>query len=102
MCCIFASLVFVGPRFAILVWWIIDQVRWEAAFSNFFVAFVGWLLVPWTTITYVLVYPNGINGVDHPRSGDRWRLLQLDERRLERTPIPRPLRMTGTRDPEQA
>ena len=64
MCCIFASLVFVGPRFAILVWWIIDQVRWEAAFSNFFVAFVGWLFVPWTTITYVLVYPNGISGFD--------------------------------------
>lgn len=64
MCCIFASLVFVGPRFAILVWWIIDQVRWAAAFDNFFVAFVGWLFVPWTTITYVLVYPNGITGFD--------------------------------------
>ena len=52
MCCLFASLVMIGPRFAILVWWIIDQARWEDAFTNFWVALVGWLAVPWTTIMF--------------------------------------------------
>ena len=64
MCCMFASLVFIGPRFAILVWWIIDQTRWNAAFDNFFVPFIGFLLVPWTTIGYVTVFPGGITGFD--------------------------------------
>ena len=64
MCCIFASMVFIGPRFAILVWWIIDQDRWALAFDNFFVAFIGWLLVPRTTIMYVLVFPGGVTGFD--------------------------------------
>ncbi|MFC2153475.1 hypothetical protein ACFLQ7_02450, partial [Actinomycetota bacterium] len=64
MCCLFASLVLIGPRFAILVWWIIDQVRWEAAFSSFFVALIGWLAVPWTTMMYVVVFPGGVTGFD--------------------------------------
>ena len=64
MCCIFASMVFIGPRFAILVWWIIDQDRWALAFDNFFVAFIGWIFVPWTTIMYVLVFPGGVTGFD--------------------------------------
>ena len=64
MCCLFASLVLVGPRLAILVWWIIDQARWDAAFDNFIVPLIGWLFVPWTTMGYVLVFDNGVQGFD--------------------------------------
>ena len=64
MCCLFAALVMIGPRFAILVWWIIDQMRWEDAFTNFWVALVGWLAVPWTTMMYVVVYEGGVTGFD--------------------------------------
>jgi hypothetical protein len=64
MCCIFASMAFIGPRFAILVWWIIDQDRFALAFDGFFVAFIGWLFVPWTTVMYVVVFPGGITGFD--------------------------------------
>lgn len=64
MCCLFASVVLIGPRFAILVWWIIDQARWALAFESFIIAFVGWLLVPWTTISYVIVFPGGVTGFD--------------------------------------
>jgi hypothetical protein len=64
MCCLFGSLVLLGPRFAILVWWIIDQTRWNDAFDNFFVGFIGWLLVPWTTMMYVLVFSGGVTGFD--------------------------------------
>ena len=64
MCCLFAVMALIGPRFAILVWWIFDQPRWEAAFSNFWVAFIGWLAVPWTTLGYALVFPGGVTGFD--------------------------------------
>lgn len=64
MCCLFASLVMIGPRFGILVWWIIDQDRWNLAFDNFFWALAGFFLAPWTTIMYVSVFVNGVNGFD--------------------------------------
>lgn len=64
MCCMFASLVLIGPRFAILLWWIIDQTRWEAAFESFWVAFVGFFIAPWTTMMYVAVFPGGVSGFD--------------------------------------
>jgi len=64
MCCLFGSLVLVGPRFAILVWWIIDQARWKLAFDNFLIAFIGFFLVPWTTMMYVAVFPGGVTGFD--------------------------------------
>lgn len=64
MCCLFGSLVLVGPRFAILVWWIIDQTRWQLAFDNFLIAFVGFLMAPWTTMMYVVVFRGGVTGFD--------------------------------------
>lgn len=59
MCCLFASLALFGPRVAVLVWWLLDQDRWEAAFNSFFWAFLGWLFLPWTTMMFVLVAPRG-------------------------------------------
>jgi len=54
-----------GPRFGILIWWLMDSLRWEAAFSSFWVAFAGFLFAPWTTIFYVLVWsPGGLRGFD--------------------------------------
>lgn len=64
MCCLFTSLVLLGPRFAILVWWVIDQTRWQLAFENFFFAFAGFLIAPWTTMMYVSVFPGGVTGFD--------------------------------------
>ena len=64
MCCLFASMVLIGPRFAILVWWIIDNARWQAAFDSFFVPFIGFIFVPWTTLMYVAVFPDGLNWFD--------------------------------------
>ncbi len=64
MCCLFGALVLAGPRFAILVWWIIDQTRWQLAFDNFLVAFIGFFLAPWTTLTYVVVFRGGVTGFD--------------------------------------
>ena len=64
MCCLAASLMVLGPRFGILVWWLLEPVRWSAAFDTFIVPLLGFLFLPWTTLMYVLVYAGGIDGFD--------------------------------------
>lgn len=64
MCCIVTTLMFLGPRAGILVWWLFDQARWEAAFNSFFWAFLGFMFLPWTTLMFALVSTNGVNGFD--------------------------------------
>lgn len=64
MCCLFTVLALLGPRAAILVWWLFDQARWEAAFDNFFWAFAGWVFAPWTTMVWALVAKGGVTGFD--------------------------------------
>ena len=59
MCCVVASLFALGPRAAILIWWLVEPVRWGAAFDTFVWPFIGFLILPWTTLMYVLVYPGG-------------------------------------------
>lgn len=64
MCCFFTMLVFLGPRAGILVWWLLQPVRWQAAFANWIWPLLGFIFVPWTTMMYVLVYAGGITGFD--------------------------------------
>lgn len=64
MCCFFTSLVLLGPRIAILVWWLMSPARWEAAFSSFWWSFFGFLFAPWTTLMWVSVAPGGVVGFD--------------------------------------
>jgi hypothetical protein len=65
MCCFFTVLVFIGPRAAILVWWLIDTDRWEAAFDSFFWAILGFIFAPWTTLMWAAVAPGGVTGFDY-------------------------------------
>jgi hypothetical protein len=64
MCCLFATLVALGPRAAILIWWLLEPVRWNAAFDTFIWPFLGFLIAPWTTLMWVIVAPGGVNGFD--------------------------------------
>ena len=55
MCCLALSAGFIGPRFALLLWWIFgDKV--DAATSTFIWPFLGLLFLPWTTLAYVLAW----------------------------------------------
>lgn len=60
MCCFFATLMMLGPRAAILIWWLMEPTRWQVTFSSFFVPLLGFLFLPWTTLSYVAVAPGGI------------------------------------------
>lgn len=71
MCCAFLVLVFLGPRVFGPLWWIIQPVRWQAAFNNFAGGNLWWIwpvlgivFLPWTTIMYVIVAPGGVTGLD--------------------------------------
>jgi hypothetical protein len=71
MCCLVLSAGFIGPRFALLLWWIFgDKV--DAAFSSFIWPFLGLLFLPWTTLAYVLAW-GPINDV----SGLGWLVVAL-------------------------
>jgi hypothetical protein len=65
MCCFFTVLIFLGPRFAGIVWWIIQPDRWVGrAFDSAIWPILGLIFLPWTTLMYVAVAadPLGVNG----------------------------------------
>ena len=64
MCCIFLTLVLLGPRLGGVIWWIAAPERWDKAFSTFIWPLLGLLVLPWTTLMYVAVHPHGVTGFD--------------------------------------
>ena len=62
--CFFLTLLLLGPRAILLIWWIVNPVMWAAAFSTFIWPLLGFLFLPWTTLMYVLVAGGGISGGD--------------------------------------
>jgi hypothetical protein len=65
MCCLFTTLVLLGPRVAGLIWWLVQPGRWSLAFNGSWLwPVLGLIFVPWLTIMYVIVSPGGINGLD--------------------------------------
>jgi len=68
MCCLFTVLVFLGPRFGGILWWLFQPARWvgetnASAFSSIIWPILGIIFLPWTTLMYVAVAPGGINGL---------------------------------------
>jgi hypothetical protein len=67
--CLLLSMLLLGPRATIVLYWLGWPARWEIAFDTFVVPFVGFLLVPWTTLVYVVVAPGGVAGADYALLG---------------------------------
>jgi hypothetical protein len=63
MCLVIFALIF-SPRLVMVIWWLLDMARWSATFDNVLVPILGFILVPWTTLMYVLVAPGGVTGID--------------------------------------
>jgi hypothetical protein len=68
MCCALTVLIFLGPRAAIIAWWLIDLAldmgRWQAAFGSFIWPVLGFIFLPWTTLAYVFTIQGGIGALD--------------------------------------
>ena len=62
MCCLFAALALIGPRFVLVLVWIFGD-RVDLAFSSWVWPLLGLFFLPWTTLAYVLAWqPGGISG----------------------------------------
>jgi hypothetical protein len=61
VCCIVAIGALIGPRVAIVAWWLLDPARWALAFSSALLPILGFILLPWTTLVYVWLAPGGID-----------------------------------------
>lgn len=53
-CCIGALLLALGPRVVLFAaWWMSD---WYDAFDHAWVAALGWLFMPWTSLAWIYVH----------------------------------------------
>jgi hypothetical protein len=72
MCCLALIAGFIGPRIAAVLWWIFDPTRWDLAFGSWIWPVLGILLLPWTTLAYVLMW-SVVGGVE----GWEWIIVAL-------------------------
>jgi hypothetical protein len=61
VCCILVLLALVGPRFVLLVLWLLTTYL-NRAFDNFLLPFLGFLFLPWTTLAYAIAHNELILG----------------------------------------
>jgi hypothetical protein len=64
MCCLALTAGFLGPRVALLAWWIFgDKV--DLAFDTWLWPLLGVIFLPWTTLAYVLAWGplDGVSGI---------------------------------------
>jgi len=47
-----------------ILWWIFDTARWNSVFGSIIWPILGIIFLPWTTLVYVLVTPNGLSGIE--------------------------------------
>jgi len=64
MCCFFTTLFLLGPRFAVVIWWLIRPVYFNAIFNTWIWPLLGLIFLPWTTLMYLIVGGSGIVGFD--------------------------------------
>lgn len=67
MCCFFLVLMFLGPRFGFLIWWLVPYGRMQInlAFDTYLIPILGVIFLPWTVLMYTFVYgANGMIGFD--------------------------------------
>jgi len=63
--CLVLILALLGPRAAMVIWWLASPNRWELAFDSYIVPFLGFVLFPWTTLMWVVVAPTGVHSFDY-------------------------------------
>ena len=64
MCCFATTLLLLGPRFVVLIWWLIRPVLFNAMFSTWIWPLLGLIFLPWTLLMYLIVGGGGVIGFD--------------------------------------
>ena len=62
MPCLVALFALISPRLAIFLLWLFTD-RMTLAFTSGWLGIFGFLFLPWTTLTYVLMSPGGVSGL---------------------------------------
>jgi hypothetical protein len=60
--CFAILLALISPRLALFGVWVFSDIL-SRAFDSWFVPFLGFFLLPWTTLAYALMWSSGSNGV---------------------------------------
>ncbi len=71
MCCLFAAMVLVGPRFAFVLVWIFGE-RVDRAFDGWVWPLLLVIFLPWTGLAYILMW-SAVGGV----SGWEWIVVAI-------------------------
>jgi hypothetical protein len=71
MCCLVLTAGLIGPRIALLVWWIFGDTV-ELAFDSWIWPLLGLFFLPWTILAYLIMW-SPIVGVD----GGEWIIVAL-------------------------
>lgn len=61
MCCLVTTLIMLGPRAAVVLWWLIDPGRLLAPFGSPLWPILGIIFFPFSTLAYAIVW--------HPLAG---------------------------------
>ena len=64
MCCFITTIMLLGPRAAIVIWWLLRPVYFRAVFLGMIWPLLGMIFAPWTTLMYLIVAPGGVFGID--------------------------------------
>jgi hypothetical protein len=62
MCCVISSIFFLGPRAGLLIWWLVNPVRFTTVYSNLILPILGTIFLPLTTLTYTFIYKPSLGG----------------------------------------
>ena len=62
--CLFSLLIAGAPRLALVLLWIFRPERVDLAFETFILPLLGLVFLPITTFVYVLIAPQGVQGLD--------------------------------------
>jgi hypothetical protein len=60
--CLAALLALISPRLAIIAMWLFSDIL-SRSFDSWFLPFIGFFLLPWTTLGYAVMWDVGTRGV---------------------------------------
>jgi hypothetical protein len=56
MCCLVTIMAFVGPRAALIIWWLTSMTLFDRMFATVFWPVMGVIFAPWTTLMYAIAW----------------------------------------------
>jgi len=60
MCCVISSILFLGPRAGLVVWWFFNPVRFNTVYNSLLIPILGTIFLPVTTLAYTFLFKPGL------------------------------------------